>query len=401
MRICMFSRITPDHRVYAPPVHGMIGKVFRDLGHDVTILTTALPDGWTGVRELDYAQVHYLPGTTAGKLGPDFWRVSAQTFDAMHAERPFDLVFGRGEATWGFHQMSSAAGKPPVIAHEGTYPLWLHQLQRRFPKQADMMTAPIALMRLPFKRVYRACLQKAHVTVCNSAALAVALPRSYWWSPPNTTFIPYGMDLTPWDASPAHPAASQAPLPPKVIFVGRLTSDKGVYDMVEVMSRLRHPTACLEMIGPIDKKVAHRLQALISERGLTERILVSGPERNENLPQRLRGAAAYIFPSTHPEGLSKSVMEAMAASLPVLAYRIPGMDALVVDNKTGWLVPPGDVGTMAVKLDKLLSSPDLAMRMGKTGRLRLQEDFTTQAATKRWSDLLTELVRPQPFRSHN
>jgi len=394
MRICMFSRLTPDHRAYAPPVHGLLGQVFRDLGHDVTMLSTALPDGISTNSQADYATVHFLPGTTPGKQDSAFWRASAQAFDAMHSKRPFDVVFGRGAATWGFHKFSSASGRLPVIAHEGTYPLWLHQLQRQLPDQAAVLSKPLALLSYPFNRIYRTCLQRSNVAVCNSPALAEALRQICWWSPPNTEFIPYGFNLEPWLAASGQPSLSETP---RIVFVGRLTADKGALDLVEILSRLPQRNVVVEAIGPVSDKIAHKLEVLAREKGVSARFLTPGPERNENLPLRLRGATAFLFPSTHPEGLSKSVMEAMAAALPVVAYRIPGMDTLVRDGETGWLVQPGDTAAAADRLDKLLCNPIMAAHIGLAASRRLADHFTPADASASWATLLTTVEARHQF----
>ena len=385
----MFSRLTPDHRAYAPPVHGLLGRVFRDLGHEVTMLTTALPDGTSAQKETDHATVHFLSGTTPGKLDAAFWRASAQTFDAMHGKRPFDLVFGRGAATWGFHKLSAASGRLPAIAHEGTYPLWLHQLQRRLPSQTALLSKPISLMTLPVNPIYRRCLQRADTVVCNSPALAQALRDIYWWNPPSTEFIPYGFDLAPWLAVSGRLPPED---PPRIVFVGRLTADKGAFDLIDILSRMAHRDVVIEAIGPLSDKIARKLNMLAKEKGVSARFLTPGPDRNENLPLRLRGATAFLFPSTHPEGLSKSVMEAMAAALPVVAYRIPGMDTLVRDTETGWLVPPGDTAAAAAKLDTLLSDQGMAQHVGLAARRRLADHFAPAATSARWATRLTALV---------
>lgn len=390
MRICMFSRLTPQHRAYAPPVHGLLGKTFRALGHEVTMLSTALADRPTSVQETDHATIHFLQGTTPGKMDDSFWRMSAETFDAMHAKAPFDLVFGRGTSTWGFHQSSRASGQVPVVAHEGTYPLWLHQIERRLPKQAGALSRPLALGAFPFGRRYRECLQRADVAVCNSPALAQALRRISWWNPPTTEYIPYGFDLEPW---PSPVEMGRQDVPPRIVFVGRLTLDKGALDLIDILASLRHPTAILEAIGPVSDKLASRLRARAIQKGVSNRFVMPGPERNENIPQRLRGAAAFLFPSTHPEGLSKSVMEAMAAGLPVIAYQIPGMDVLVKNDETGWLVPPAASATAAEKLDRLIAEPELAKRFGQSAYNRLINDFSIAAASARWETLLAKVVR--------
>lgn len=381
----------PAHRPYAPPVHGLLGSVFQDLGHEVTILTTSLPNGQTGEIREHYATVHYLPGTKPGRCDTSFWKASAEAFDRLHEERPFDLVFGRGVATWGFHTLSQFARKVPVIAHEGTYPRWLHQLERRMAGLASILSPPLALLFSLSKRNYRACLQRADLVVCNSPALASALRRIYWWAPPRTEFVPYGVDLSPWMQVDEHPAPAD---PPRICFVGRLTWDKGALAMVDILARMRRRDVIIEAIGPMTKSVERSIRRAATERGVSDRFITPGPEKNAHLPERLRGATAYIFPSTHPEGLSKSVMEAMAAALPVVAYRIPGMDTLIDDGVTGWLVPSRDTAAAAEKLDELLEKPSMARSMGQAARKRLHNSFAPSTINQTWESLLGE-IRPR------
>lgn len=178
-----------------------------------------------------------------------------------------------------------------------------------------------------------------------------------------------------------------------MVFVGRLTTDKGALDLIDILAQMRHPTAILEAIGPVSDRLASRLRVIAQQKGVSDRFVMPGPERHENIPMRLRGATAFLFPSTHPEGLSKSVMEAMAASLPVVAYQIPGMDVLVENDQTGWLVPPAATAIAAEKLDRLIAEPELAKSFGQSAYNRLVSDFSIAAASSRWETLLAKVVR--------
>jgi glycosyltransferase involved in cell wall biosynthesis len=389
LRICIFSRLTPKHRPYAPPVHGLLGRVFQDLGHEVIVLTTSLPDGKTGEACEHHSTVHYLPGTKPGRCDLSFWKASAEAFDRLHSDCPFDLVFGRGVATWGFHSLSKFSGQVPVIAHEGTYPRWLHQLERRIAKLAPVLCPPLALLFSQSKRTYRTCLQRADLVVCNSPALANALRRIYWWAPPRTEFVPYGVDLSTWMQADERPTPAG---PPRIAFVGRLTWDKGALAMVDILARMRRRDVIIEAIGPMTKSVERALRRAAAARGVSDRFITPGPEKNAHLPERLHGATAYLFPSTHPEGLSKSVMEAMAAALPVVAYRISGMDTLIDDGVTGWLVPCRDNAAAAEKLDELLEEPSLVRRMGQAARTRLETNFAPSSALQKWESLLGQVT---------
>ncbi|WP_374646073.1 glycosyltransferase family 4 protein [Tabrizicola sp.] len=382
MRICTFSRIMGAHRDFYPSLVGVLTPVFSELGIEVVSLTTALPDGSPGRRQEGIADVHYL---APRRVDDSFCKATAAEFDRLHAEKPFDLVFGRGPSVWGFLSQSAHAATVPLIMHEGTYPRWLHQLDRKLPRLRGLLEKPFALMAARKHRIYRQCLQRAAVVVCNSPALAQALRRVNWWNPPNTRFIPYGFDLEPYIA-----ADRPVEQPPRLVNVGRLTWDKGVIDMIDILASAKGD-AVLEVIGPANSRVQKAMVARAAKHGVQARVTTPGPARNDDLPGRLSGASVYLFPSTHPEGLSKSVMEAMAAALPVVAYDMPGMRALIEDKVTGFILPAGDTAGAAAKVDLLLSDPGLRDRMGQAARARLARDFGHPSAIAQWQALFAEV----------
>jgi glycosyltransferase involved in cell wall biosynthesis len=389
MRICLFSRRMTQHRAYyvTPPV--LLIRTFAAIGHEVTALTTSLPDGNSGVFSEDTAAVRYLSGTSTGEVDEKFWRESAACFDKIHEASPFDIVIGRGTAIWGFLKFSRFAGQIPAICHEGTYPLLSHQLERRMPKLVPLLAKPTAVLWSMFRQKYRDCLIRADRVVCNSPALAKTLAKISWKSAPRTEFIPYGFDLEPYQTASAE---IRQFVPPRLIFVGRMTWDKGVLAMVEILAKLERKDVLLEAIGPCSDKVRRAMMTRAAKLGVQDRLLLTGPVHNTRLPQRLVGAFAFLFPSTHPEGLNKTVMEAMSAALPVVAYDMPGMDILVQQGKTGWLVPSRDTSAAAAKLDALLADPKTASQMGKAGRALIAEGFAPASVTSMWEELLKDVV---------
>jgi glycosyltransferase involved in cell wall biosynthesis len=103
------------------------------------------------------------------------------------------------------------------------------------------------------------------------------------------------------------------------------------------------------------------------------------------LPGRVPNVADYldasdVFLSTaSQEGLPKSIMEAMAGGLPIVAYDIRGCSDLVLDGETGFLVPLGDVQGLADRLVWLARHPDERHRMGEAGRKRIEATFSLDA----------------------
>ncbi len=389
MRVCIFARAMPKHRPYYPVPAAMIAEVLSQLGHEVVVLTTSIRDVKSLCEKEGDVTVHYLEGTSPGVLDKRFWFSSAKKFDEFHSQGPFDLVLGRGPSTWGFFTYSRYASEIPVISHEGTYPLWMHQLERRAGFLREFLMSPLAVLFSLGDSRYRICMKRSARVVCNSPALANAFERAYWWNPPNTDFIPYGFDTSPYKIASSPSGLKN---PPTLIFVGRLTWDKGVLAMLDILSSLERKDVTLEMIGPISEKVEAKVKRHAQTLGVSDRIIVSGPEFNSRIPERLSGASLFLFPSTHPEGLSKSVMEAMAAGLPVVSYRLPGIETLVEDGVTGWLVPSRSIPDAARKVDELLSDPLKIIEMGAAARRKIEDDFSPNAILERWRELLGAVV---------
>jgi glycosyltransferase involved in cell wall biosynthesis len=387
LRLCIFASIMRRHRGYFTPHSGLVARILADLGHEVTVLTAELPDGGGAVETEDGVEVHYLAGVPPKKKNDTYWKASAAAFDRLHAERPFDIVFGRGVATWGFFRHSRHADQVPVILHEGTYPQWLHQVETRSGRLAPLLAYGLAPFFALKNREVRICLRSAARVVCNNPHLAAAFRRTTWWAPPRVTSIVYAMR-----SQPAASNAQQADQPPRLVSVGRLAWDKGVIPMINVLARLSDRTATLEAMGPASAKMRKAVLDHAMRQGVGQRYSVAGPVQHEDVPQRLAGAAAFLFPSTHAEGLPKVVLEAMASGVPVVAYHLPVLDGIIEDGVNGYLVPIRSVPEMADRVDRLLADPALAARMGAAARRKIEADFAPDVINDRWRALLAEVV---------
>ncbi len=386
LRICIFSRGMLRHNNYLATAMVRVARILRELGHEVTALTTAAGSGPTEVVEEEGCTVHYLAATVPGKAEKVFWRESARAFDRLHAERPFDLIFGRGDATWGFFNYSRQAGLVPVVSHQGTFPRWLHQVETRAGQIGRWLAYPLALaFAFPDRRL-RGCMQRSARVICITPQLADGFARAYWWKKPRTVWLTYGMDLSAFRPKPTETR------PPRLVSVGRLTWDKGIIPMIDMLAILRNREAVLEAVGPASDRIRAALLAHASARGVAERYSLAGPIPNSDVPDRMAGATAFIFPSTHAEGLGKVVLEAMSSGIPVVAYRLPALEGLVEDGVTGWLVPIRSVSALADRVDRLLADPALAARMGAAARRKIEAEFRPDAVMDRWRQLLAEVV---------
>jgi sugar transferase (PEP-CTERM/EpsH1 system associated) len=104
------------------------------------------------------------------------------------------------------------------------------------------------------------------------------------------------------------------------------------------------------------------------------------------------GALDVFVSSSVSEGLSNTILEAMAASRPVVATRVGGTEEMVVDGVSGLLVPAGDPEAMAAALRRVLSAPDRGASMGAAGRARVEQEFTLDSMMGRYESLYLDVA---------
>ncbi len=103
--------------------------------------------------------------------------------------------------------------------------------------------------------------------------------------------------------------------------------------------------------------------------------------------------ACLLVLSSRYEALPNVVLEAMAAGLPVAATRVGGLPELVVPGRTGWLVPPGDAPALAAAMSQALGDADAREALGRTGREIAVADFSLEAMTRRYEQVLSSLLK--------
>lgn len=187
-------------------------------------------------------------------------------------------------------------------------------------------------------------------------------------------------------ALPSAPAS-----PPLLLAVGRLVEKKGYPVLVEACRLLRRRGVAFrcEIIG--EGPLESALRGQIGD--LSDCITLSGPRTQPEIRQALSRASVFVLPCVEEKSggmdiLPTVITEAMAASLPVVSTRLAGIPEMVVEGKTGWLVPPGDPVAVADAVQKLLVNPDEARAMGAAGRLHAEAIFADTVTIPQLSALL-------------
>jgi glycosyltransferase involved in cell wall biosynthesis len=204
--------------------------------------------------------------------------------------------------------------------------------------------------------------------------------------------IPNGVELPNGPPLDRDRALAEFAIPPgsRVVgFVGRLARQKRINDIVWAMQILKQLTdrVYLMLIG--DGPERNSLSELARHMECDHLVRFVG---HRDDAARLIGLFNVFWLASDFEGMSNSIMEAMAAGVPVVASDIPPNRELVVDGQTGFLVKVGDSVGIAQFTDRLLADPALARRLGDAGRERVQSEFSVDRMVSRHADLYREVV---------
>lgn len=160
----------------------------------------------------------------------------------------------------------------------------------------------------------------------------------------------------------------------QLIFVGRLAGMKGVPVLLDALAELlpRHPDAHLTLVGDGAERPA--IEAQVAQLGLDSAVTFAGYRNQDEVAGDLARANVFVLPS-FIEGLPVVLMEAMASGLPVISSVVAGVPELVEDGKTGYLTTPGDKNSLVTALDKMLSDPARAQKMGAAAKAKVAAEF--------------------------
>lgn len=166
-----------------------------------------------------------------------------------------------------------------------------------------------------------------------------------------------------------------------IVFVGRVTRDKGVVELIDAFENLRHSYHDLHLIlvGPFeverDPLPPRTIQMLSGGVNIHSVGFTPQPELY------LASADIFCLPS-YREGFGSAAIEAGAMNLPVVATTVTGLVDAIVDGETGLLVPPKNVEALTHALDALAASPEMRQRMGRAARTRAIDLFDANTVNR-------------------
>ncbi len=171
--------------------------------------------------------------------------------------------------------------------------------------------------------------------------------------------------------------------------VGRLVPIKCVDRFLEVACRLDSNLLNVRFLIVGDGPERKRLQDLSTSLGLSNRVIFLGHVSDV---QPYISALDCLLLTSDDEGMPSVALEAMALSVPVIAFRVGGIPELVVDGETGRLVPPADVVSMASSIRELLLDLELRTRYGQSGCERVRQKFSAPVIARQTASLYRRVV---------
>ena len=202
-----------------------------------------------------------------------------------------------------------------------------------------------------------------------------------------------GLDLADWKRS-SEPTKRQGEF--VVATVGNIRRVKGHDVLIRAAAAIvtQFPHVSFSIAGDVlEPKYFEELQILIRELNLSDRVHFAGGITN--LREYLSTADIFVLPS-RSEGFSNAIIEAMAASLPVVATDVGGNAEAVENGVSGFIVPSEDVASLSEAIIRLLSDPGKAKEMGAVGRELALERFTIDAMMQRITNVYAGLLNGKP-----
>lgn len=333
-----------------------------------------------------YRTPHELEGANAAlaTMGTDL-QIAADCAGA-------DLIHSH---TW----YANFAGHTASLLHGAPHVLSAHSLEPLRPWKAEQLGGGYALS----SYIERTAYEHAAGVIAVSAGMREDILRAYPMVDPQRVHVVHnGIDIEQWQPNPETSALTARgidPEAPTIVFVGRITRQKGLPYFLRAVRELPADYQVVLCAGAPDteeiaREVSELVTGLRSERDGIHLITEMLP-RHE-LTQLLSHATTFVCPSIY-EPLGIVNLEAMACGTPVVASATGGIPEVVADGETGYLVPidqvqdgtgtPTDpeafVADLADTLTRMVSDPQRARQMGEASRRRAAEHFSWESIAQR------------------
>ena len=370
-------------REYPPEVYGGAGVHVTYLARELAPL----------VDLVVHCQGEDRPGAVAHRPW-DLLADANQALQVISADLSMTAAVGTAQLVHSHTWYANLAGHLAALLYGIPHVMTMHSLEALRPWKAEQLGGGYRLSTWCERVSAGSAAAVVAVSDGMRADILTAYPEI---SPERVRVIRNGIDTAEYQPDPGTGVLDRYGIHlarPYVIFVGRITRQKGVPVLLRAASGLVPEAQLVLLAGAADTE---ELEAEVTELVEGLRASRSGvvwiPEMlpKPEVIQLLTHAAVFACPSVY-EPLGIVNLEAMACGTAVVASRVGGIPEVVADDETGLLVPPDDPGALASALNALLRDPDRARAMGQAGRKRAVAEFGWSAIAAQTATLYAELV---------
>jgi starch synthase len=371
-------------REYPPEVYGGAGV-------HVTYLAREL----SGLVDLT---VHCQGADRAGAVAHRPWELldgANQALQTISTDLSMTAAVGSADLVHSHTWYANLAGHLAALLYGVPHIVTAHSLEPLRPWKAEQLGGGYALS----SWCEKVAVESAAAVIAVSEGMRADVLAAYPAVPPERVrVIRNGIDTIEYAADPGTDVLQRygvEPARPTVVFVGRITRQKGLPVLLRAASALDPGAQLVICAGqPDTPELAAEVTALVEHLQETRSgvVWLSGMLAKREVIQLLSHATAFACPSLY-EPLGIVNLEAMACGTAVVASRVGGIPEVVDDGETGLLVPPDDPAALADGLNALLGDPDRATWMGQQGRKRAIAEFGWPAIAAQTAALYAELAR--------
>ena len=411
--ICCFTRVTFSHKFKGGmEIHTrVLSTSLSRRGHRVTILTTSLEPNHELVQNEDGVEIHYLPTPTPGRYSNEYFELSVKRFKELHSKNRFDIIWSESFGAIGYiKKIRQKQHLPVFVKMQGSLTGSImtsfraaRSLSKKWPIILGYDTIRFLLQ---FFKWQVPMLKESGIIVCPSPQTAFEIRKETLIKKSKLFVSVNGIDVDLFRPNSdmrqkGRNILSLTDCDFLILNVGRLTSDKGIHILLNVIS------LCLSKIPNLVLAIAgvgnelNNLKILAKSLGIENNVKFMGFIPNEELPVYYNASDLFICPTVRVESFGIVIAEAMACGKPVISSASGGTKYLVQDKISGLLVPPGNIKALAKSIIRIYSNPKLASRLGKQARRRAVGYLSSKRMVKDTEYVINRLVKENSNRCQN
>ena len=374
-------------REYPPHIYGGAGVVVgeltralsRRMGVEVRCFGERAPST-DGVVVRGYTPWERVK---AGAEGPAFApALETLSIGLAMARDPIDAQVAHAH-TW----YADMAGVWIRTLHRVPLIVTLHSMEPLRPWKADQLGSGYLLS----SWIEKTAVETADRVIAVSAQMREDILRHFAVDPAKVSVIHNGIDLERFRRTERRDALERRGVrTPYVLFVGRITDQKGIFHLLEASRKLPPDVqVVLCASAPDTPEIEQRLRRAVAEHPNVLWIAEMAPV--EEVIQLYSHAAVFVCPSVYePFGLIN--LEAMACETAVVASAVGGILEVVEDGRTGLLVPPASPDDLAAAIRRVLDDAAFARALGQAGRRRVEAHFSWASVAERTEQLYKDAI---------